>query len=863
MYVNNSASSHVLRISCFNSRKDTVARPLTMTWKQLVGNLTNTRRTAETMKEWDAMTRDRRGAVKDVGGFTGGIFADGRRGNKTTVSRSCVTLDLDNGSYDPDVIIKALGKKLNCAVCGYSTHSHRTGAPKIRLVIPLAKEIDGLAYETMTRQLVKDCGLTEYADPTTHQRARLFYWPSASKDAPVWHRAIDGAPLLWNGGIPASAVTPVYGTGAFLPPPEAAPAANLHDVSKPLARLYAEAGMPPFHKAGMSPLHDNDPRRREGIVGRFCTEFFPIGKAIDRFLGDIYTPCANGRYAYRDAHSEGGLVILDGGLYAYSHHANTDPAGRAGRPFNAWDLVQLHLFGDAPDAFRRMTVLARKALTGKLPGVPGEEHAKAGTCQGTSAVSEAGNSDSRTLAEDAERARIRSLLDCKKGGYPISSGKNARIIMTCDPKLSRGLAYNLFEGCIEATPALPWFSHTHPGKTEPQRWSDMDFSQLMLYVSDHYDMQGRDAMADAASDIAIKNPRHPVRTYLESLRWDGTPRLDTAIIRILGAADTDANREMTRLFFIGAVGRVMKPGIKFDYMPILKGPQGCYKSTFFSTMFHPWFSDSLDITDDKDTRQHLTGAWGLEIGELAGIRKAPLEQIKRFITQAEDRYRPPYARNMEVHPRQCVFAGTTNSEHFLVDDENRRFFVITIEPSLRLYDNPPEQMKAEKDQLWAEAYHLWQTGWKDRPLVLSKMTAEVQALENQSANINRIDPLREAVYDYIMRRIPKNWDDYSPSERRNFYRCADSGRVADENLVPRKFFSIYEMCAEFWGLTSPSDAKQAKGKMCSGNWQKKAIGYLKEIGRWENQGRRKIRPFTVDANRWVLQDDSEYQSQTS
>ena len=67
--------------------------------------------------------------------------------------------------------------------------------------------MDGHAYETMTRELVKDCGLTEYADPTTHQRARLFYWPSASKDAPVWHRAIDGAPLLWDGGIPASAIT--------------------------------------------------------------------------------------------------------------------------------------------------------------------------------------------------------------------------------------------------------------------------------------------------------------------------------------------------------------------------------------------------------------------------------------------------------------------------------------------------------------------------------------------------------------------------------------------------------------------------------------------------------------------------------
>lgn len=180
---NNPAWSHQLRISCFTSRKDPKASTLTISWKQLVSNLGNVRRTAETMEQWDAMTRDRRGAIKDVGGLTGGVFADRRRGNKTTVSRSCITLDLDNGLYDPDMLIKNIAGKYNCAICGYSTHSHRPRTPKIRLVIPLLHEMDGHAYEAMTQQLIRDCNLTEYADPTTHQRARLFYWPSASADA--------------------------------------------------------------------------------------------------------------------------------------------------------------------------------------------------------------------------------------------------------------------------------------------------------------------------------------------------------------------------------------------------------------------------------------------------------------------------------------------------------------------------------------------------------------------------------------------------------------------------------------------------------------------------------------------------------
>ena len=279
----------------------------------------------------------------------------------------------------------------------------------------------------------------------------------------------------------------------------------------------------------------------------------------------------------------------------------------------------------------------------------------------------------------------------------------------------------------------------------------------------------------------------------------------------------------------------------------------CYKSTFFGTMFHPWFSDSLDITDDKDTRQHLSGVWGLELGELAGLKKASVEVIKRFITQQQDRYRASYGRNMETHLRQCVFAGTTNSDYFLVDKENRRFLVVTVEPELRATDDPARDIAAEKEQLWAEAYHLYNTEYKGRGLTLSRGSYAEQTARNAEVNLDRIDPLRQALQDYISRPLPRKWDSYTIAERRVYYRSADLSEMDDSQLMPRTFFSIHEMCTEFWELKSPSEARARLGKMCGSDWQKTIIKYLRETGDWECVGQVSLKHSKVRVKRYELQ----------
>ena len=825
----NTSEALKVQISEFASRLNPAASVREYTWGELCARLRTVRRTAETRAEWEAMPRGRRGAVKDVGGFTGGVFANGRRGNSSAVTRTLVTLDLDSGGeYDPEALIRQVAGTLRCAVCGYSTHSHTRRQPKIRLVIPLARPVEGEAYEAMTAALIRRCGLTEYADPSTVERGRLFYWCSASADAEVWTASVAGPPLVWNGGIPASAP----GT------------AGANSKQAP-----GTVGANSKQGAGMPPLHNSDPRERDGIIGAFNRVYFPIQKAIDRYLGGVYERHGEGRYTFRGANSAGGLTILDGGLRAFSHHSNKDPAARGRHSHDAWGLVAVSLFGEGQE---RGPAMLRLAMDD--PEVMAETCAVFDGIAEQEGAADAGPDPAADPAKGRKRADA-LVLDRLRDGRPQSHGFNAKILIGEDPLLKGNISYNLFSENAEAHPGLPWFGLTHPGAGDAQPWNDADLSALCNYLAEFYRFKGKDAVCDALDEVSRRRQRHPVRQWLASLRWDGVPRLETAIIRLLGARDDAATREITKLWFCGAVARVMQPGCKFDYMLILKGPQGCYKSTFFGTMFHPWFSDSLDITDDKDTRQHLSGVWGLELGELAGLKKASVEVIKRFITQQQDRYRASYGRNMETHLRQCVFAGTTNSEYFLVDKENRRFLVVTIEPELRAGDDPARDIAAEKEQLWAEAYHLYNTEYKGRGLTLSRSSYAEQTARNAEVNLDRIDPLRQALQDYISRPLPRKWDSYTIAERRVYYRSADLSEMDESQLMPRTFFSIHEMCTEFWELKSPSEARARLGKMCGSDWQKTLIKYLRELGDWKCKGQVRLKHSKVRVKRYELQSD--------
>jgi hypothetical protein len=223
---------------------------------------------------------------------------------------------------------------------------------------------------------------------------------------------------------------------------------------------------------------------------------------------------------------------------------------------------------------------------------------------------------------------------------------------------------------------------------------------LRQMIVDQFDFDpGKDNIADATTELCLENRFDPIVDYLEGLDWD-TPRLGTWLINYLGAEDTPLNRAIGKLTLIAAVHRARKPGCKFDYIPVLEGPEGTMKSTSIVVLAGVEnFSDQTILTaSDKEQQELVRGIWVYEIAELTGMKKTEVEKIKAFASRTHDRARPAYGRRRIDAPRRCIFMATTNEDEYLKSDTgNRRFW--PVETSTIDID----ALRRDRDQLWAEA----------------------------------------------------------------------------------------------------------------------------------------------------------------
>jgi predicted P-loop ATPase len=213
----------------------------------------------------------------------------------------------------------------------------------------------------------------------------------------------------------------------------------------------------------------------------------------------------------------------------------------------------------------------------------------------------------------------------------------------------------------------------------------------------------KDLFFDITANVAHEKKFHPVKDYLDSLEWDGQPRVDEWLIKLAGAADNDYVRAVSALTLIAAVRRIRKPGVKFDQLTILEtGDQGKGKSTALRILSvqDEWFSDDLPLdVDAKELIERTEGKWIIEAQELSGMRASKTEHLKALLSrQVDGPVRLAYGRFPVEVPRQFLVIGTTNSHMYLHDSTgNRRFWPIRIkEFDLKL-------LKAERDQIWAEA----------------------------------------------------------------------------------------------------------------------------------------------------------------
>lgn len=695
------------------------------TWSELVTRLEAVHRTHESYNEYLGLTKDDQSNIKDIGGFVGGYLRGGRRKPENVTFRQVLTLDMDEATQ---FFWEDFTMQYGNAALLHSTHKHSKKLPRYRLVIPLSREVLPDEYVAVARRLAGNMDI-ELFDTTTFEPNRLMFWPSASKDGDWVFETQDG-PWLDVDKILSSYI-------------------NWQDISEW-----------PFSVRSKARLNKNitaqeNPEEKRGIVGTFC-RVYTIQSAIETFLKDKYINTGDGtRYTYALGSTAGGLVVYDD-KFSYSHHSS-DPSG--GRLCNAFDLVRLHKFGhldtDEPTdkssktpSFKAMEKLASKDPLVKSCAV--QENLD--SAKYDFAVLESNVSDD--ISDDWKKS-----LEIDTKGEFLNSAFNLSTIIANDPMFKGKFKYNSFDNKRYIFGNLPW--RFIP---EPEPIKDVDYSGMRNYIESIYGIVSTLKIDDAVALEFNKQSFHPVQEYLDSLKWDKKPRVDTLLIDYFGAEDNLYTREAMRKPLVAAVARAFKPGTKFDLVLTIVGPQGTGKSTFVRTLGKQWFSDTFITVQGKEAFEQIQGAWLIEIGELAGLKKAEVETIKHFISKNEDMFRPAYARTIEVFKRQCIFFGTTNNATFLKDPSgNRRFMPIDIHIERATKDIFSSSLKNEVDQIWAEAIQMYKTG---ESLFLSP---EADMLANDVRfEHSEVDDRRGIIEHFMELLLPSNWDTMDIFTRRMY-----------------------------------------------------------------------------------------------
>jgi hypothetical protein len=584
---------------------------------------------------------------------------DGNVRKLTATPRGCaVALDLDYSGLTPaDITARLIGY----AFAAYTTFGHTARFPRWRVIVPVSGIMDAATHRATWAAL--NARFNGAADISAKDVTRLNYLPG---------------PCV----VPADALF-MSQEGAEFPtvpaPPEQPPAPS-------------EGGDGPVEGWG-GPTDDDELVRRICAIALRPEEKFGMGKSLFQALWEPDADILAERFPPKDPnqrweYTRADLALANELLYftGRDEERSKELALRAG-------CVTVR--GEPDEAERKLVYAFKVAGRGeprvyKWPAPP-VLAAPGASQEAVDAITAMGTLDLTRKPNGQFAPTLLNITQC------LALGQMPR------------LANDTFRGEVMIAPA---------GTEEWRPVDDVIVTRLMMdFERMGFAPIAVDYMRRAIDEVGHRQQFDSAIRWLDSLQWDGVPRVETFFPMYAGTDDDHYTRAVSLYLWTGLAGRALVPGIKADMVPVLIGAQGSRKtSSLQSLVVDPDHYSELSLLDrDTDSARLMRGKLVCEIGELRGLSKRDLESVKSFITRTHEQWIPKYREFSITFPRRCLMLGTTNQSQFLEDDTgNRRWLPLTVRNFNR------EAIERDRLQLWAEgAVRFRHAGiaWRDAELL--------------------------------------------------------------------------------------------------------------------------------------------------
>ena len=320
--------------------------------------------------------------------------------------------------------------------------------------------------------------------------------------------------------------------------------------------------------------------------------------------------------------------------------------------------------------------------------------------------------------EEQEEQASASTSTGKKKSRPL----NLAVIRDCLDSFHISLKYDVITHDLLVSD-LPLQGHGLPpeyaalSSAQRRRLNPKLLPQFVNYMckANHFTFS-ETFLYEALNNVAEMNSYNPVKAMLDATTWDKQDRI-SKLCHVLGLHLMEDIEKAN--FYAVCVRKWLHQTIALAlndeqtmrqpaFCLVLQGAQGIGKTNLFRALAvkSEWFREGAVIDmRDKDSRIAASSVWICELGELDSTLKKEQSSLKNFLTQTEDRYRPPYGRKEIKLPRRTSFCGTVNPQQVHRDDTgSRRFVYIPIEHIDTDYLFSTMYRQEWAMQLWRQVY---------------------------------------------------------------------------------------------------------------------------------------------------------------